>query len=163
MNGWTWFAFGAIRWLGPLLVAIGGAIGAVARYAMSSVITAHRATLKPGRRSFLPWGTMMVNIVGSFIIGLLATIIPSLVWPRLFYPIAASDAWINLLTLFFVTGICGGFTTFSTATVEALSLARTGHLAVAIRSVLITLILALSAVVTGGLVGTGFTTHSVSP
>jgi fluoride exporter len=77
-----------------LLVAIGGALGSVARY-LVSVYSAQLFGLS------FPWGTLTVNIVGSFAMGLLAAFAAI----RLSMP--------NELRVFLATGVLGGFTTFS--------------------------------------------------
>jgi CrcB protein len=92
-----------------LLVAIGGLIGSVARYWMQGFV-ADRAP------SDFPYGTLLVNILGCFLIGL-------------FFALAQernliSPEWRILLT----TGFCGGFTTFSTFSFEALALMREGNI-----------------------------------
>ena len=77
-----------------LLVAIGGALGSVARY-LVSVYSAQLFGLT------FPWGTLTVNVVGSFAMGLLAAFAAI----RLSMP--------NELRVFLATGVLGGFTTFS--------------------------------------------------
>lgn len=82
-----------------LAVALGGAIGSVARYAASSRIGHHLGTA-------FPWGTLTVNIVGGFVIGALTGL-------------AASRLDLSAeFRLFLVTGILGGFTTFSAFSLE---------------------------------------------
>lgn len=85
-----------------LLVALGGAVGAVVRYAVGMWAV-------PDAR--WPWGTLAVNLVGSLAIGLLA---PSL---------ARHDA----ARLLVVTGVLGGFTTFSAFSLDALALLHAGR------------------------------------
>jgi CrcB protein len=82
-----------------LLVAAGGSIGSMLRYsvALTSISKA------------FPGGTLLVNIIGSFIIGILAAML-------LKNPINAN------LWRFFAVGICGGFTTFSTFSLEAFNM-----------------------------------------
>ncbi len=93
-----------------LWVAIGGAIGSVARYWASAMATnAFGATF--------PWGTLVVNIVGSFIIGFTAT----LTGPQGRF-LAPADA-----RLFVMVGICGGFTTFSSFSLQTLTLMQDGE------------------------------------
>ena len=87
-----------------LVVALGGALGSVCRYASSLMFTV------PGNN--LPWGTLLANLVGSLVIGFvmeLATIKAGLA-PE--------------LRLFLVTGFCGGLTTLSSLVFEANSLGR---------------------------------------
>ena len=79
-----------------LWVAIGGALGSVARYWCSGVVARWFG------ESF-PWGTLVVNVIGSFIIGLFATLTaPEGRW------FVASEA-----RVFVMAGLCGGYTTFS--------------------------------------------------
>jgi CrcB protein len=78
-----------------LAVAAGGAIGSVGRYWM-----AHQVNLSMGYGG-LPWGTLSVNVIGSFLIGFLLIALQE--W------LHAADTWRLLL----VVGVLGGFTTFS--------------------------------------------------
>jgi CrcB protein len=93
-----------------LWVAIGGALGSVARYWCSGVV-AHWFG-----ESF-PWGTIIVNVVGSFVIGLFATLT------------GADGRWFvsSEARVFVMVGICGGYTTFSSFSLQTLSLAREGE------------------------------------
>ena len=86
-----------------LYVAIGGAVGATARYALSGWVQDWVGTL-------FPWGTLVVNVAGSFVIG----IILHLGSDRFLIP----PEWRLMLT----TGFCGGLTTFSTFSHETLAL-----------------------------------------
>lgn len=92
-----------------LLVALGGAIGSVLRWA------AVWAVARLPRAAGFPWGTLGVNLVGSCAIGFVLALAfeRGLVAPA--------------LRLFLVTGVLGGFTTFSAFSWEALVLARDGH------------------------------------
>jgi CrcB protein len=109
-----------------LLVGIGGGIGSVLRYMCS------RAISSPGTQVF-PWGTFAVNLVGSALIGL--------VWGWGMRDTISSD-W----KLFMMTGLIGGFTTFSAFSLESLVLLQQHRylvfLAYAIGSVLICLLAA---------------------
>ncbi len=91
-----------------LLVAAGGAVGSVARYLLSKAVQSTVLT------SF-PFGTLAVNLLGCFALGLLCGI-PALQTDRM--------RGVNLLLC---TGFCGGFTTFSTYMNESASLLRDGH------------------------------------
>ena len=91
-----------------LLVASGGAVGSVLRYYIG--VWALRL-LGP----VFPWGTLTVNVVGCFIIGLLAELIT-----RKF---GASTE----LRLLLITGVLGGFTTFSAFSLDAISLFEGGR------------------------------------
>ncbi len=90
-----------------LLVALGGALGSVARFALSGFVANHIGTT-------FPWGTLIINVTGSFVIGFYAT----LTGPegRVF---ASGHS-----RQFFMTGICGGYTTFSSFSLQTLNLAR---------------------------------------
>jgi len=83
-----------------LAVAVGGALGAVLR---------HLASVSLAGRGRIPWGVLVVNVVGSFIAGL-----------ALGLPL---DATLKLLVL---TGFCGGLTTFSTLSVDTVQLVLDG-------------------------------------
>jgi CrcB protein len=94
-----------------LWIAIGGALGSMARYGMSSLIAARFGEV-------FPWGTLIVNISGCFVIGFFA----GLTGPdgRV---IVAPD-----LRTFVTVGICGGYTTFSSFSLQTLNLLREGDL-----------------------------------
>jgi fluoride exporter len=95
--------------IGYLWVALGGAIGSTGRYALSRAV----ATVAGG--SF-PWGTLLVNASGSLLIGFLAGL--ALPDGR---PSLSADA-----RAFLLIGVLGGFTTFSSFSLETLNLARDG-------------------------------------
>ncbi len=115
-----------------LYIAIGGAIGSVARAwtanAMVQVAGAH-----------FPWGTILINILGSFIIGFFGALTTS---DGRFA--AHPDA-----RAFVMVGICGGFTTFSSFSLQTLDLARDGKLGAAFANIAISVILCLCAVTAG--------------
>ena len=113
-----------------LLVLAGGAVGAPARYLVDRWLTARL----PGR---FPWGTLSVNVVGSFLLGLLA---------------ASAPAW--LITLGGV-GVCGALTTFSTFSFETVRLLEEGQLRAAAVNVGASVVASVAAVATGWWLGTG--------
>src|SRR5690242_16216527 len=96
-----------------LVVMLGGAIGAVSRFIVGSLVLRFYSAV-------FPLGTFVINITGSFLIGLLMT---------LFLNRPAMHAnW----RLFLVTGVLGGYTTFSSFEWEALTTLRTGAEAIAV-------------------------------
>lgn len=108
------------------VVALGGAIGAVARYGAS--------LLWPARTGGFPWTTFGVNVVGCAVIGVLMVVITEL------------RAVHRLVRPFFGTGVLGGFTTFSTYAVDIQRLVAAGHPRTALAYLFATLVGALSAV-----------------
>ena len=117
-----------------LLVAIGGALGSVGRYLAGVHITRLMG-------SGFPYGTLTVNIVGSFLIGLLVELLA-----RRFN--GSMD-----LRLFLVVGFLGGFTTFSSFSLDALALFERGASLSAAAYIFTSLILSLAAVFAGLLLG----------
>jgi fluoride exporter len=117
----------AVNWQSALLVALGGAIGSVARWA---------AVFLVGQQVGLtyPWGTLSVNLVGSFLIGLIAALAR-----------AASLGVTPDVRLFLVTGVLGGFTTFSSFSLESLGLLQRGPIGPALAYVLGSVALGLTA------------------
>jgi CrcB protein len=120
-----------------LWIALGGALGSVMRFWMSNVVT-HRFG------ATLPWGTLFVNVTGSFLIGVLAGL--SVSGGRL----TGADSFRQ----FFVIGVCGGYTTFSAFSIQTLDLIRAGQLLEAGGNVLLSVTLCLIAVWLGHLLGT---------
>ncbi|HTV47937.1 MAG TPA: fluoride efflux transporter CrcB [Phycisphaerae bacterium] len=112
-----------------LLVAIGSALGGVSRFWFSGLI-ANRFG-----QSF-PWGTLFVNVTGSFIIGLFAT----LTAPEGRWLVGPSGR------NFFMTGFCGGYTTFSSFSLQTLSLAQDEEWLYAGGNAVLNLVLCLLAV-----------------
>ena len=118
-----------------LWIAFGSALGGVGRYWVS-------ATLAQRFETF-PWGTLVVNVTGSFLIGLFA----SLAGPEGRFTAGPR------LNHFFMTGLCGGFTTFSSLSLQTLTLAREGHTLHAGLNVLSSVVICLLAVWIGHLAG----------
>ncbi|AHK44130.1 fluoride efflux transporter CrcB [Ensifer sp. ENS11] len=113
-----------------LLVGAGGAIGSMARY-LVGLWTVQR--WGPA----LPWGTLMVNVTGSFLIGLLAELIM-----RKF---GASPE----MRLFLITGVLGGYTTFSAFSLDAIMLLERGDAALALGYIAASVVLSILAVFAG--------------
>lgn len=92
-----------------LLVGAGGAVGCIARFLSQQFISRYYP-------SSFPWGTLLVNIVGCFIIGVVYAVSEK--------GSVMSPEWRILLA----TGFCGGFTTFSSFAYENVALMRDGEL-----------------------------------
>ncbi len=92
-----------------IAVALGGAIGSIGRFWLAGAMAA-----LTGPR--FPWGTLLINVLGSFVIGLVAglTLTPARVGMQ-------PD-----LRIFLMTGVCGGFTTFSAFSLQTLELIQAG-------------------------------------
>lgn len=116
--------------MGFLLVGLGGALGAMLRYAIS---------LLPYRGSF-PVLTLLTNLLGAVLIGLITGIAVKKGIPK------------NGL-LFLKTGVCGGFTTFSTFSLEACTLLKAGSIGLAILYAALSVILCISGVWVGIMFG----------
>lgn len=91
-----------------LLVALGGAVGSIARYLMAS-------SLQTAMGWNFPIGTVLVNILGCFLIGILYVLL-----------VARHDPKHELRALLIV-GVMGGFTTFSSFSLETVTMAMNGH------------------------------------
>lgn len=113
-----------------LCVAFGGVLGAEARYGLSVAI--------PGTVGSFPWATVLVNVAGCLLIGVLMATLAELRPHRLVRP-------------FLGTGLLGGFTTYSTFAVDAEALIRARHPGQALGYVVVTLTCCLLAVVAGSL------------
>lgn len=114
-----------------LLVAIGSALGGVGRFWLSGLI-ANRFG-----QSF-PWGTLIVNVTGSFIIGFIGALaVPD---GRM------SSRMRSFSTEFLMIGVCGGYTTFSSFSLQTLNLARDGEWLYAGGNVMLSVFLCLVAV-----------------
>jgi CrcB protein len=113
-----------------LLVAAGGALGSVLRYLVGLW------TLRSFGPSF-PWGTLTVNITGSFLIGVFAEIIA-----RKFGASAE-------MRVFLITGILGGYTTFSAFSLDAITLFERGEPVTALIYVASSVLLSAVAVFAG--------------
>jgi len=114
-----------------LLITAGGALGTLARYLISV------AALPISRE--LPWGTIGINILGSFIIGFFGTL--TLASGR--HPVPED------VRLFVMVGLCGGFTTFSAFSLQTLDLLRSEAFFRAGLNVVISVVLCVAAVAAG--------------
>jgi fluoride exporter len=111
-----------------LLVLLGGAVGAPARYLTDLAVQRRHD-------SELPWGTGTVNVVGSFVLGIVA---------------ASGPGWLVTLA---GTGFCGALTTFSTFGYETVRLAEEGETAAALWNVVGSLVAGLAAAALGWALG----------
>jgi fluoride exporter len=114
-------------------VVLGGAMGTFARYAISVL------ALPISRQ--LPWGTIIINVTGCAIIGFFGTL--TLAHGR--YPVSEN------IRLFVMTGLCGGYTTFSAFSLQTLDLLRNGAMLRAFLNVVLSVILCVTAVSLGHL------------
>lgn len=111
-----------------LYVGMGGFIGSVLRYLFGLI------PLKTTRG--FPLLTLFINILGAFLIGFISTI-------------ALKKSMNPHLVLLLKTGLCGGFTTFSTFTLESFTLHKNGNTTLAIIYIVLSIVLGLSAVILG--------------
>ena len=112
-----------------LWVALGSAVGGVARY------WASLAAARLWGEAF-PWGTIGINVIGSFVIGFYATASSAE---------GAMPASMNA-RLFVMVGLCGGFTTFSSFSLQTLALVRLGSWGGAATNVMVSVAVCLLAV-----------------
>ncbi|NLI75986.1 MAG: fluoride efflux transporter CrcB [Candidatus Riflebacteria bacterium] len=117
-----------------ILVMVGGSLGALSRYGISLLAVSLFGTN-------FPWGTLIVNLSGSFLIGLAL----SLAERHLVVGPAAR--------LFFVTGFLGALTTFSTYALETVAAARTGAFRLAFANLVLNNLVGLFLVLLGWRVG----------
>ncbi len=126
-----------------LLIALGGALGTIARYLVS-------VATKPISQG-IPWGTIGINVSGSFVIGLFGTL--TLANGR--FPVSENTR------LFVMIGLCGGYTTFSSFSLQTLDLLRNGAMLRASVNVIGSVILCVLAVSVGHLIAAQLNGHAV--
>ena len=117
-----------------ILVFVGGGIGAVFRYLLSGWVYRVIGT-------DFPYGTLAVNVIGCFIIGLFLTM--------------AEDRFLisPSFRIFFAVGVLGGFTTFSTFSFETVGLLKDGAVAIGLLNVAVSIVVGLTATWVGTLAG----------
>jgi CrcB protein len=115
-----------------LFVALGSAVGGMGRYWMAGAVA--RLT---GPQ--FPWGTILINILGSALIGIAA----ALTGPGGRLAVAQD------LRIFVMVGVCGGFTTFSSFSLQTLELLRDGRAMEALGNIALSVLLCLAGVAAG--------------
>lgn len=121
-----------------LIVMVGGALGTLARYVVSVLML-------PVSKE-LPWGTIVINVTGSFLIGLFGTL--TLASGR--YPVPEN------LRLFVMIGLCGGYTTFSSFSLQTLDLLRAGAVGRASVNIVGSVVVCILAVAAGHAIASYF-------
>ena len=109
-----------------ILIFLAGGLGSLLRYAIGLILPS----------CFFPWTTVAINVIGSFALGLLGGL-------------GLRMGWSDNLQLTLTVGLCGGFTTFSTFSKEALSLAMTGRWGAFSLYVIGSIVLGLAATAVG--------------
>jgi CrcB protein len=128
--------------LAYLWVAIGGALGSVSRYWVNGLISDKFGAA-------FPWGTLTINVTGSFVIGIIAAVAS---------PEGRLDSQSRIFaTQFLMIGICGGYTTFSSFSLQTLNLLRDRQWLYAGGNILLSVALCMIAVWLGYLLGAMFT------
>lgn len=115
-----------------LWIALGSALGGMARYWSGGFVGARLGT-------DFPWGTLFINILGSFVIGFFGTL-------------SGPDGRLLVsdnARLFVMVGLCGGYTTFSAFSLQTLDLIRTGNWVGAGGNIALSVILCLAFVALG--------------
>lgn len=113
----------------PLYIALAGGLGAAGRFVADGLIRT-----VAGRK--FPWGTLTINIVGSFILGILTGLV--------LYRHGGAN-----VKLIAGTGFCGGFTTFSTASFEAARLIEEKRIGATMLQILANAVFSLTAAAIG--------------
>jgi fluoride exporter len=124
-----------------LWIALGGALGSVARFWISNAVAQRTGEA-------FPWGTILVNVSGSFVIGVLASFASDWKW---FATPAARQ--------FLIVGVCGGYTTFSAFSLQTFDLMRAGEWLPAGLNAVVSVVLCLLAVWIGHALGLWLTRH----
>jgi CrcB protein len=123
-----------------LWVALGGALGSVGRYWLNGIISTYVATF--------PLGTLVINVTGSFLIG---------IFGALTIPEGRMDSQTRIAaTQFLMVGICGGYTTFSSFSWQTLNLLRDREWLYAGGNMVLSVVLCMIAVWLGFMLGSLF-------
>jgi CrcB protein len=119
-----------------IAVAVGGALGSMGRFWLAGAMT-----VLTGPR--FPWGTLLINVLGSFVIGVVAGI-------------TLTPARVGMhpdIRIFLMTGICGGFTTFSAFSLQTVELLQNGDVVPAFGYAVGSVVLCVIATYCGWLFG----------
>lgn len=135
----AWHHLARLTWRAEVMVGAGAIIGVIARFTITNLA---KQTF-PGP---FPIGTLLINLLGCLVIGVMQTLFLELMTVR------------REAQLFVSVGLCGGFTTFSTLSVETIQLIRHGHAWKALGYQAISLVGGLLAVVAG--IALAHTAHS---
>lgn len=127
--------------LAYLWVAIGGALGSVGRYWINGIVSDKFGAT-------FPWGTLFINVGGSFIIGIIGALAS---------PEGRMDSQARqFATQFLMIGVCGGYTTFSSFSWQTLNLVRDREWFYAGGNIVLSVVLCLLAVWLGWMLGSIF-------
>lgn len=117
-------------------IGLGSALGGIGRYWLSDIVAQRYGET-------FPWGTLLVNVSGSFLIGFLAAVAKS--EGRILISLTAQQ--------FLMAGLMGGYTTFSSFSLQTLNFAREGHWLYAGANAVFSLVCSLGAVWVGHIIG----------
>jgi CrcB protein len=118
-----------------VLIAVGSAVGGVARWMVGGWVQRFAGGPPP---SVFPAGTLLVNVTGSFALGVIAAVMAR-----------QGPSHDNLTRLLLAVGFCGGYTTFSTFSLDTIALAESRGLMIAAMNVLGSVVLGLAGVAAG--------------
>jgi CrcB protein len=122
-----------------ILLTVGGGLGTLLRYWVNGLIS-DRQGRQAGWAAVFPLGTLVVNVTGSFVIGFLAALTGA----------AMGRAWLKPEWRdFLMIGLCGGYTTFSSFSLQTMNLARDGEWLAVAANILGSNVLCLLAVYLG--------------
>jgi CrcB protein len=120
-----------------LLVGLGGALGSMGRYGFSVLVG--RFWMNP-----FPLGTLLINILGSFAMGILIGLLAKF-----------TPEWSPTARLFVAIGVLGGFTTFSSFSLDAIALFERGQMGAALTYALLSVVVSVAALYFGLLITRG--------
>jgi len=124
-----------------LWVALGGALGSVGRFWLNGIISGRFGET-------FPWGTLIINVTGSFLIGVIGALV---------VPEGRLDSQSRTIaTQLLMAGVCGGYTTFSSFSLQTLNLLRDRQWLYAGGNIMLSVILCMIAVWLGYLLGSIF-------